>query len=390
MRLANLRPLTPAGRHTAFGYYDRCPWSSDLRHHLALAMPQQDHLPRPDEVATVCLIDHHDGDRFSEIATTRAWNHQQGAMTMWLPREPGHLIFNDREGDRVFSRVVDLQGREIRRLPRPIYNLSPDGCWACSLDFARIQRRGYSYAVSNPAHAGAPLLPADDGLWLMDTRTGASRLLCSYARLAALHPEPHDLTGTFCWLNHPAFNCDGTRLFVLFRYFIAPDVSGKPRWKTYLFTVGSDGSHPRLRLPNAWWKCTHHQWGRFPDEILLDQNLRSRGGEFTVCNDTDEPLRFTLLAPGSIQNGHQMFSPDHRWLMSDTAPDGDHLQHLRVADVISGATTELLAMKHFPRTPANTDMRCDLHPRWRPDGGAISIDSVHDGHRRIWLAELAD
>ena len=389
MRLATLRPITPAGRHAAFGYYDRCPWSSDLRYHLALAMPHQDQLPGPDEHATVCVVNHQQGDRFTEIAQTHAWNHQQGAMTMWLPREPGHLIFNDRERDRIFSRVVDLNGREVRRLPRPIYNLSPDGRWACSLDFARIQRRGYSYAVTNPADTGGPLLPADDGLWVMDTLTGASRLICSYAQMAALHCEPHDLPGTFCWLNHPAFNGDGSRLFVLFRYFTKPAAAdgGRP-WKTYLFTVGSDGSHPRLRIPHAWWKCTHQEWGRLPDELLVDQNLRDRGGEFTVCQDNDAPLHFSLLAPGSVQHGHQMFSPDHRLLLTDTYPDRDGLQHLRLADVTTGATTELLAMKHAPTTPATTDVRCDLHPRWRPDGLAISLDSVHDGHRRIWIAEL--
>ncbi len=34
-----------------------------------------------------------------------------------------------------------------------------------------------------------------------------------------------------------------------------------------------------------------------------------------------------------------------------------------------------------------TYCRCDLHPRWRRDGRALAINSVHEGSRQISLVD---
>jgi dipeptidyl aminopeptidase/acylaminoacyl peptidase len=36
------------------------------------------------------------------------------------------------------------------------------------------------------------------------------------------------------------------------------------------------------------------------------------------------------------------------------------------------------------------DIRCDLHPRWSPDGSTVSFDSVHEGDRQIYLVDVSD
>lgn len=45
--------LTPEDGRFLFGYYDRCPWDAESRRHLTLRVPQEDHLPAPDETAEV-------------------------------------------------------------------------------------------------------------------------------------------------------------------------------------------------------------------------------------------------------------------------------------------------------------------------------------------------
>ncbi len=42
-----------------------------------------------------------------------------------------------------------------------------------------------------------------------------------------------------------------------------------------------------------------------------------------------------------------------------------------------------------PEPYRETYSRCDLHPRWRPDGRAIAFNSVHEGSRQIYLADIS-
>jgi hypothetical protein len=34
------------------------------------------------------------------------------------------------------------------------------------------------------------------------------------------------------------------------------------------------------------------------------------------------------------------------------------------------------------------DLRCDLHPRWMPGGLSVTFDSIHEGHRGVYWADL--
>ena len=36
------------------------------------------------------------------------------------------------------------------------------------------------------------------------------------------------------------------------------------------------------------------------------------------------------------------------------------------------------------------DIRCDLHPRWSPDGHYVTFDSVHEGTRQIYIIDVSE
>ena len=41
-----------------------------------------------------------------------------------------------------------------------------------------------------------------------------------------------------------------------------------------------------------------------------------------------------------------------------------------------------------PEIYRNIYCRCDLHPRWRPDGRQIGFNSVHEGTRQIYVMDV--
>ena len=45
--------------------------------------------------------------------------------------------------------------------------------------------------------------------------------------------------------------------------------------------------------------------------------------------------------------------------------------------------------RHETAPGSSGDVRCDLHPRWSPDGKIVTVDSIHDGRRAIYQLDLS-
>jgi len=376
------RKLSPSDGHYGFGYYDRNPWNHDDSLHLALKMPQSERLPKPGEPAVVGVIERETG-HFQPLADTRAWNHQQGAMTQWLPDQSDRLIFNDVDArtGKLVTRCIDLRGTVLRTDDRPVYILSPNGRWGASLNFARVPRRGYSYADAG-FEAGPPDMDGD-GVFLTDMHTGESRLIISYRQMFDGHPAPFLAEGCHVWLNHIMFNRDTSKLMFLMRH--CADVDTPYPWQTHLYTAELDGGGLVCVMPDPYWKwVSHHIWGRTPGEILIDANWRGQGHEYVVFDERIRPIQARRVSPGMGPCGHLIFSPDGTRLLADTY-EIDGWQTLAMVDTQSGDHQVIGRFAHPDRDSLNHDIRCDLHPKWNHDGSLISIDSLHDGMRGIYI-----
>ncbi len=389
--------LTPEAGHFTFGYYDRCPWDLENRYHLALRIPQQTRLPQPGETADIGYIDR-ETRSFQKVGETLAWCHQQGAMTLWLAHQPRTFVYNDfvkESGSwRPIARIHSLDDGEIAQYQVPLYTISPDGRWGVTLNFNRIPRRGYTYALAPlPREAPKPDLDGD-GLILVDLQTGSTRLIASYRQLIAAHPFSYDLDlpsggRVYMWLNHAIFNVDASRVMVLFRY--APQMEPPRPWRTFMYTMRLDGSDLRCSLSDLHWRngaISHQIWGRNPEEILVDADWGGRGHEYVVFDETHHPLQAHRISGGMGPAGHLNFAPDGRWMVADTYPNADGVQRLALVYAKTGDWVELGRFLH--RTPgAEGDMRCDLHPRWSADGRFLTVDSIHAGDRKIYMLDLA-
>lgn len=383
--------LTPEdGSHYFFGYYDRNPWDPQGEHHLVLRVDQADRLPEPGETADIGIVDRRRNLRL--VTRTRAWNHQQGAMELFLPRRPGCFIYNDLDADtgRLIARIFDLKtNREIGHFDVPIYAITPDGHYGISLDFGRIPRRGYSYADAPLPPDLQPADPDRSGLTLVDLTTGQTKLIVSYRTMLARHPFGYGLAGQRIWLNHAIFNCNGSRVLWLLRHCDEDNRSGC-FWRTYMYTSDLSGSDVACILPEPYWtgQISHQIWGRTPREILVDANWLGKGHAAVVFDESCRPFVARSLSAGTGRMAHLVFSPDGSRILADSYPDADGMQTLSLLDAASGAVETLGRFRHrqLPGTPV--DVRCDLHPRWSRDGKTVTVDSIHDGKRALYLLEL--
>ena len=156
--------------------------------------------------------------RFEAFDKTIAWCWQQGTMLQWLPGSANSVIYNQRAGNRFVSVIRDLNSGEVRSLPMPIYAVSPNGDYALSLNFARLnhQRPGYGYE-GVPDHTKNDLCPSKDGVYSLDLRSGAWKLIFSLAQAADLN-RVESMDGAMQKFNHIQIAPDGSRFAVIHRW----------------------------------------------------------------------------------------------------------------------------------------------------------------------------
>jgi hypothetical protein len=143
--------------------------------------------PKPEDEIRVGMVDLKNSDTWIELGATHAWNWQQGCMLQWLPGSKPEVMWNARQGDQFVCHILDTRSGKQRTLPSPVYTVSPDGRWGLSPDFRRLNdmRPGYGYAgIPDPYRN--EIAPNNAGIWKTDMRTGESKLLFSFAQIAAL------------------------------------------------------------------------------------------------------------------------------------------------------------------------------------------------------------
>jgi hypothetical protein len=93
--------LTSGEKHHFFGYIGQCqtiPWNSTGQYILGMEIDTITRLPKPEEAATIFVVDTHDDNKTIKLDKTHAWNPQQGTMFYWNPNAPEtQFFFNDRD-----------------------------------------------------------------------------------------------------------------------------------------------------------------------------------------------------------------------------------------------------------------------------------------------------
>ena len=378
----SVQAVTRGPKHHFFGYYDKSPWDSTGRYMLALEVEFMDRAPTPNDAATIGLIDLKENCLFRPVAKTYAWNWQQGCMLQWMPSTfRRRIIYNDRRDGCFISVIYDVESGEVRSLPLPIYALTHDGRYALTLNFSRLDRTrpGYGYAgVHDPTVEKKA--PENDGIYLMDLRTGEYDLIISLAQIVAFRPRL-DMRGAVHWFNHLLISPNDQRFIFLHRWS-SPTIGKK--WLTRLFTANLDGSDIYLVADDDM--VSHFDW-RDSTHILAWARKKGVGDHYFLFTDCSE--EFQIIGKDVLnRDGHCSYSPDRRWILTDTYPDQENKRRLLL---YHPETKRLIELGRFYSPPKlRGAIRCDLHPRWSRDGHYICFDSAHENQRQMYIIDVSE
>jgi hypothetical protein len=379
---APVRAITRGPKFHWFGYYDKLQFDPTGRYVLGMEVEFEHRSPRPDDVIRVGMVDLRDNDRWIELGESRAWNWQQGCMLQWRPSHDGEVIWNDRQGDRFVSYILHVRSGKKRTLPHPVYALSPDGRWAVTTDFRRLNdtRPGYGYCgIPDPNRDITA--PEDAGIWRVDLETGQQSLLLSLAQAAQV-PQPGGFSeGAKHWFNHLLVAPGGQRFTFLHRWQ-SPD---EPTRKTRMFTAGADGRNLHLLIPSG--KVSHFIW-RDSSHILAYAGYGPEAKEWRFQVFEDLTSKIEVLDGMPLRDGHCTYLPGDRWVLCDSYPDKDRKQSVYLYHI---ATKKIVPLGGFYLPPEyKGEWRCDTHPRISPDGRSVIIDSPHGGQgRQMYRIDLA-
>lgn len=381
--------VTRGPKHHFFGYYGIPPWNASGKYLLALETTFMDRPPTADDTATLGMVELATG-KYIPLAKTRAWNWQQGCFMQWLETHPERLmIYNDRRDGRFVSVILDVESGRERVVDRPVAAVSRDGRKALSINFARlaVTRPGYGYeGVPDPWQNVKQ--PEDDGIYIVDLEKNTTKRIITLAQVAPLIPAPKDVK---LWFNHLFFNTDDSRFCFLARFQAPPGANTYGR-STSFFTANPDGSD--LYCLAADTVVSHFDW-KNESEILAFAQYRNVGLRF--CLYTDRTDRIEVIGHGKLtharpvdQDGHCSYSPDRQWILNDTYPQPNQCRTLMLYRPGDDRLVSLGEYLSPPETNAPDEIRCDLHPRWSRDGTQVCFDSLHEGHRQVYVMDVSE
>ncbi|HEP1393269.1 TPA: hypothetical protein QIT63_004650, partial [Escherichia coli] len=132
---------------------------------------------------------------------------------------------------------------------------------------------------------------------------------------------------------------------------------------------------------------SHYQW-RNDKQFVAWARSEQFGDKYHLVDIENNEIKI-LPHDSNINNfgdGHPSFNNEGSMIITDTYPGRDRMRSLLLFDM---STSKLTKIGDFLSPWAfNGVGRCDLHPRWSPDGKKVAIDSAHSGQRQLILIEI--
>jgi len=153
-----------------------------------------------------------------------------------------------------------------------------------------------------------------------------------------------------------------------------------------MFTCDANGKDLYCIDPSGF--SSHFVW-KDNDHVCVF--TKPDGQEWGFYEIEDKTGKYVRIGKEKMPvNGHQTYLPigNHtEWLLNDTYPDKNRMQ---TPYLYHTPTDRRIDLGQFLSPPQYSgEWRCDLHPRFSPDGKKVVIDSQHEGNgRQMYLIDI--
>jgi hypothetical protein len=367
--------LTSGKKHHFFGYIGQCqtiPWNASGRYVLGLEIDRIDRMPNPDEASTVFVIDTDQNNKIVRLDKTHAWNPQQGTMFYWNPlKAETQFFFNDRDvkTGKVFTVLYDLEKRkrvhEYRYDDSPIGNggVAADGSAFLAINYGRLARlrlvTGYPEALD---WSRDEIAPKNDGIFIVDIKTGKKRLLVSYRQLdEALKQRNPKIKHRGLFINHTLLNRKSDRAY----FFVRGGWSEKKGDKINMpCSIHTDGSGLTLHDKHIGG---HPEWAE--GNLLI-----GRQGDNQIFYDVDKKKVVGQLGTPEMfpkPEGDISLSPN-----ADLFVNGYKKNNNNYYAIYRRSDSAFVRSKGFDKGSYSGDIRIDPAPRWNRTNDAILVPGI--------------
>ena len=375
-----IEQVTFGSKHHFFGYIGQCrtiPWNGSNRYIVGLEIESIDRMPKPEEAATVILVDTERNNEIIRLDQTHGWNPQQGTMFYWNPQAPdSQFFFNDRdvETGKVFTVLYDVgkkkRVREFRFDDSPIGNsgVAQNGEAFLGLNYGRLARlrlvTGYPGSLDWSKTERAP---ANDGIFSVDPKSGTKRMLISYQQLANRLEQRHpDVAEADLFINHTLWNRGSDRIY----FFVRAGWNGQgPRIDTPC-SMRADGTDLVLHDTHIGG---HPEWAE--GSLLI-----GRQGKNQVFYDVDKQRVTESLGTRKTfpdPEGDISLSPDGKLLVNGYTKRGKNYYVVyRRSDGAFGRSDGV------DKGSYGGDIRIDPAPCWNRTGDAFLVPGIAENKTR--------
>jgi len=361
-----------------FGYYDKSPANQNNLIICHKIETNTNHIPKHNSRVNISIVSHHTQEELFKLDSI-AYNWQQGSRAHWLNNDL--FIYNDfniktgKYNAIVFS--VSEQ-KEINRYPFPVQD-SFNFKYFLSINYRRLLTLQPEYGYRNlpPMKKSELFDTKNDGIWKIDFKTGISNFLISLDQICNIEPKREFIKAKH-FVNHVMISPSGDKFIFIHRYII------KNMRYDRLLIANSNGSE--IKLVADYTMVSHCFWIDVNHIICYLKGPDKDNAYWIINVQTNEYKKFANGVLDKYGDGHPHVHGD--WIVTDTYPDKARIQYLLLANIKSGEVTKL--GEFYNGLKYRNENRCDLHPRFAPDGKSVFIDSVFSGRRKLYRLFLTN